>query len=188
MATTTVSINADYLTLVRRYSELSGASAKAAIEYAIDQVLTTEIEEYLKYDDDTEVEQLTAAANALLPESWHFDVCAFGHPQPKNMVGLNLGLDGIVPTYITPCEAQIVRNSLDYLPNSGGSFYFGGEHMGAPVFVRRQGQGIIFKLLDKSTGQPTGAKTTISRTSVPRITMALDSIIRAARSSDEPAK
>ena len=185
MSATTVSISADYLALVRRYSELAGMSARMAIEYAIDQVLVLELEEYFKSEDDTEVERLTKAANALLPETWLFNVASFGVENVETLVGLNLGLDDILPTYITQSEAQAVRDSLCELPTSGGRFCFGGAHMGNPVLVRRQGQGILFQLLDRTTGKPTGAKTTIASKSALRIAMALDSIISAARRQDE---
>lgn len=188
MATSTISISADYLTIVRRYSELSGASAKAAVEHAIDQTLSTQIRDYLRSDDDPEVEQLTKAANVLLPENWSFNVCSFGVHDVENLIGINVGISGLLPTYISQDEALIVRNSLDDLPYLGGSFHFGGNHMGSPVFVRRQGQGILFQLQDISPSTSIGAKTTIARTSVPRIIMALDAIMSAARSLDGTAK
>ncbi|MCE8539722.1 hypothetical protein KBY27_19855 [Ruegeria pomeroyi] len=34
-----IAVNADYLALIRRYAEIAGMSVKAAVEYAVDQVL-----------------------------------------------------------------------------------------------------------------------------------------------------
>ena len=183
--TTTVSISAEYSTLLRQYSDLSGISAKAAAEYAIDHVLVPEIEEYFKSSGDPEETRLTSASNALLPEGWHFNVTAFGVDRTKVLVGLNLSLDGILPTYVTVDEAEAVRRSLYDMPVSGGSFHIGGTQLGKPVFVRRQGQGILFQAVDKASGKPKGPRTTIASRSAYRIAMALDLVISAARKQEE---
>ncbi|UWR29661.1 hypothetical protein K3758_15150 [Sulfitobacter sp. W002] len=185
--TTTVSISAEYSTLLRQYSELSGISAKAAAEYAIDHVLVPEIEEYFQSSGAPEEARLMSAANALLPESWRLNIAAFGVERTEVLVGLDLGLGEIIPTYVTIDEAEAVRRSLYDMPTSGGSFCIGGTHLGKPVYVRRQGQGILFQAINIASGKPTGPRTTIASRSAYRIAMALDLAICAARKQDEAA-
>lgn len=185
MPTTTVSIGAEYLALLRQYSELSGIPLKAATEYAIDRILVSEIEDYCMAADAPEPERLISAANAILPGGWKFNVGAFGFRRTETLIGLNLSLNGLLPTYVTQREAQAVRDSLHDLPNAGGSFRFGGEQLGDPVFVRRQGQGILLQVCNRTSGIPDGAKTTIAATSAYRIAMALDLAIEAAKKHHE---
>ncbi|MEP5088246.1 MAG: hypothetical protein ABJR23_02355 [Paracoccaceae bacterium] len=181
----TATIGTDYLTVARRHAELTGMSLKAALEYAIDRVLSTELDDYLSHDEDTEVETQTKNANALLPQDWTLNVCTFvmqNNPYKiETLVGFNLGLDGFVPTYVSIKEAKSVKINLEAVSKSGGRHYFGSHSkMGDMIMFRRHGNGIIFQRIDKKSGKPIGVKTSIATTSVPRIGMALDFIITAA--------
>ena len=179
-----IAINSDYLTLVRRYADLAGMPVKAAIEYAIDQVLVPELNNYERFEDCPEVEALTKAANAILPEGWGFNVCSFlavdTTSEAETLIGFQF-LSGGDPTYLTVEEAVGLRNSLEELRKTGGDIAFGGDHLGDPFKVRRAGRGIRLELLDGTTGEPTGKFSTIAASSIPRICDALDSIIEAAR-------
>lgn len=189
-----IAVNADYLALIRRYAELAGMSVKAAVEYAVDQVLVPELNEYTKYEDDEEVTAIEKAANALLPEGWHFNICTFLSYEapgtylpytPLTCIGLDVGLEDdplIPPTYITIEEAQSFRDMLYDLPTSGGSFIVGAnKRLGDPFKVRRAGRGIRFERLDVSSGKPTGIKTSIAANTVYLVCTAVDDMITAAR-------
>ena len=182
-----IAINSDYLTLVRRYADLAGMSVKAAIEYAIDQELVPELNNYERFEDCPEVEALTKAANAVLPEAWGLNVCSFismdTTGEAETLIGFHF-LPDIHPTYLSIDEALSLRNSLEELRITGGDIAFGGSHPGNPFKVRRAGRGIRLELLDGTTGEPTGKFSTIAATSIPRICDAMDSIIEAARIED----
>lgn len=188
MTSHAVAINEDYLEIVRRYAELAGMSVKQAIEHAVNQTLIPELSNYLSYDEETELDGRVKAANAILPPGWHFNVCSFCNATDPTLtdvrVGLNVGLDPLVPTYVSIEQAQSVRASLELLPTSGGKFAVSGE-MGEPFMVQRRGRGLVFVAMDGTFSKPTGAKSSAAMSSVPRICDALDQIIEAARKEEE---
>ena len=128
-----------------------------------------------------------------MPDGWQFNVCPFARPDSPDetevLIGLNLGLDSFVPTYVPIEEAQTLRDSLIDLPQSGGRFHIGGgRHMGEPFVVRRAGRGIHFAQVDRETSKPTGPKCTIALPIVRFVCEALDDIISAAKAAEKEIK
>jgi len=166
-----------------RYAQLAGMSVKAAIEYAIERTLVTEL---IAFSPDEEVPQresdrLLEEACRLLPADWSvFIQDAMSYPPT---VVLHFGIGAIHDvTEIRQATLLEFSRSLELLAEFGGVAILKGENVTPDIVVRRRGQGLIFAHEGQST-KLAKAKTSIPTKMVESVTQGFRKAVQAAESA-----